>query len=98
MNYAIQFHPAAEAEMNEAAAFYEDASSGLGEDFLAELERTLNQIRANPKAAPIIMGKVQRRVLRKYPYSIIHTVRGEQIRILAIMHHRRRPFYWRKRN
>ena len=54
MNYAIQFHPAAEAEVNEAAAFYEDASSGLGEDFLAEAEHTLIQIGANPLATPVI--------------------------------------------
>lgn len=48
MKYALQFHPAAEAEMNEAAAYYEDASPGLGADFLAEVERSMSQIQANP--------------------------------------------------
>jgi plasmid stabilization system protein ParE len=84
--------------MNEAAQFYEEASPGLGVDFLKELEHSVSQIRRNPNSGSLIKFQVRRKVLRKYPYSLLYKLRGDQIRILAVMHHRRRPFYWRKRN
>jgi len=98
VRYTVHFHPAANAEMNEAAQFYEEASPGLGVDFLKELEHSVSQIRRNPNSGSLIKFQVRRKVLRKYPYSLLYKLRGDQIRILAVMHHRRRPFYWRKRN
>ncbi|MBK7425134.1 MAG: type II toxin-antitoxin system RelE/ParE family toxin [Propionivibrio sp.] len=31
---------------------------------------------------------------RRFPYSIIYQVTVEELRILAVAHHRRRPGYW----
>ena len=35
----VEFHPAADAELRAAAAFYEARVPGLGDDFLKEVER-----------------------------------------------------------
>ena len=35
--------------------------------------------------------------LRRFPFSLIYTVMGDQLRILAVAHHSRRPGYWRNR-
>ena len=39
----------------------------------------------------------RRFVMKRFPYSIIYSAFEEEIRILAVAHHSRRPGYWRKR-
>lgn len=36
--------------------------------------------------------------MRHFPYSVIYHVVDEQIRILAVAHHSRRPSYWQDRD
>ncbi len=97
MSFSVRFHPDAEAELNDAAAFLDNASPGLGAAFLDDLEHALTVITAHPEAAPLVQGRVRRKVLRKFPYSLLYSVVGSDIRLLAVSHHRRRPFYWRGR-
>ncbi len=97
MNFSVWFHPEAEAEINEAAAFLDLESPGLGEIFLDDLEQAFELIKSYPEIAPLIRGRVRRKPLRKFPYSLFYSVKGVEIRILAVSHQRRRPFYWRLR-
>jgi hypothetical protein len=32
--------------------------------------------------------------LRRFPYAVLYSVRGETVRILAVMNLKRRPTYW----
>jgi hypothetical protein len=45
------FHPEAEAELADAAVFYESRMVGLGKSFAAEVERTVSFIREHPTQA-----------------------------------------------
>jgi hypothetical protein len=47
----IEFHEAAELELNEAAEFYDFRDPGLGSALLDEVERGLDQIVKHPEAA-----------------------------------------------
>ena len=53
MSRPLRLHPAAQRELNEAAAYYDAESPGLGSAFLSEFEHALQQIRAFPEAAPV---------------------------------------------
>jgi hypothetical protein len=53
----IVFHPDADAEIIEAAQYYEMHNPGLGSDFLMEVERGLDQITTNPEASQRIREK-----------------------------------------
>jgi toxin ParE1/3/4 len=97
MTLSIWIHPEAEAEINEAATFPDFESTGLGRVFLDDVEHAIEVVLSHPGSAPIIKGRVRRKLLRKFPYSIIYSVVGDQIRVLAVSHQRRRPFYWRHR-
>jgi hypothetical protein len=35
----VEFHPIADSELRAAASYYEDRVSGLGDEFLADVER-----------------------------------------------------------
>jgi plasmid stabilization system protein ParE len=97
MSRSILIHEAAEAEINEAADFYDMECPGLGTTFINEIERAIKKISAFPESAPIIREPVRKRTIVKFPYSLIYTVRADEIRILAVAHQKRRPFYWRGR-
>ena len=97
MSRLILIHEAAESEIDEAANFYDIASPGLGSVFIDEIEHTIQSISEFPEAAPLVRGRVRKRIVTKFPYSLIYSVRPDQIRVLAVAHHKRRPFYWRGR-
>ena len=93
----VSFHELAEAELNETATYYESEVSGLGIAFLDEIQRTLKLIRERPASAPRIYKFIRRKLLRRFPYSVMYSVSGDSIQILAIANQKRRPFYWRGR-
>ena len=94
---SIAFHELAEAELNETAAYYEYEVAGLGIAFLDEVQRTLRLVQDRPASAPRIYKFVRRKLLRRFPYSVMYSVSGNNIQILAIANQKRRPFYWRGR-
>lgn len=86
--------PQALAELHDAAAFYTlKANVALGLAFVAEFERTANFVFANPLLGAVFRGSRRRYLLRRFPYSIIYQVTADELRILAIAHHRRHPGY-----
>lgn len=97
MSRLISIHETAEAEINEAADFYDFEDPGLGSIFIAEVEQAMEVVMKFPDASPLLRGGIRRKLLVKFPYSLIYSVRPDEIRLLAVSHQRRRPFYWRGR-
>jgi plasmid stabilization system protein ParE len=97
VSYTVYFHPDAESEMDEAALFLDREDPGLGREFLQAVENAVDQILSRPEAAQLIQGRVRRKLVQKFPFSVIYSVRDTQIRILAVSHQKRRPYYWRSR-
>ena len=93
----IIFLPKAKEEMNEAASYYESQASGLGMDYLSEVERAVASISESPMTWPKIEGEIRRRLLQRFPFGILYYIESEEIVILAVAHLRRRPGYWKKR-
>ncbi len=98
MSHKISIHEAAESELNDAADFYDIACVNLGSVFIEEVQRTIKNISELPNAAPVIRGQVRKKLIAKFPYSVIYSVHSDEIRILAVAHQKRRPFYWRSRH
>lgn len=90
----VSLHRFAEQELNEAAAYYERETAGLGVAFLAEAQRCCDAILEYPEAGQVVVGAVRRRLLRRFPYALLYTIRPNAIRILAVMNLKRRPGYW----
>lgn len=87
----------AEEEMTEASVFYEAATSGLGADFLDEVERVIKILREHPELGQSVGRGVRRALLHRFPFSFIYSVEVDTVVIVAVAHQRRRPDYWRDR-
>lgn len=92
------FHPDADAELEEAALFYESRMAGLGRSFAAEVERTIALLREYPDAGSAVGPKRRRVLVARFPYSIVYRQDSDAIVIVAVAHQRRRPGYWRRRS
>lgn len=92
-----QFHPEAESEFIESAAYYENEVPGLGRSFGRVVSEALELLAANPAIGSSLDGELRSFVLGSFPYSLIYAPHESLIFVLAIAHSRRRPGYWKTR-
>ncbi len=78
----VVFLPEAEQEMLDAAKYYESQASGLGIDYLAEIERAIEAITESPMTWPIIEGELRRRLVRRFPFGVLYRIEPEEIIIM----------------
>lgn len=91
------FRKAARLEYDEAASWYEAQRSGLGAQFVTEIEHALLQVCEMPQRFPRMLAEVRCVRVRRFPYSIFFRVRAEQLIVLAVFHARRDPAVWLER-
>lgn len=93
----LALHPDAEADMAEAASFYEQRTDGLGGDFLDEVERAFARIELAPAAWPRLEGLVRRCRVERFPYGVYYRLDSITIFVLAVMHGKKKPGSWKGR-
>lgn len=87
----------AQAELDEAIAWYAEQAPGLGEAFLIETLKAFELIERFPQAWHPLGPQIRRCRLRRFPYSVVYTPDGADLLVLAIAHQHRKPRYWRDR-
>lgn len=87
----------AEVELWDAVAYYEDKSPGLGLDFEAEVERSVDSIKRFPERWPLREDGTRRYLTHRFPYLVVYIYFEVQIWIISIAHCRRKPGYWSDR-
>ena len=97
MTLPVVLRPAAQSEFDRAFDWYEEQRTGLGEDFVAQVQDALNRISAKPELYPQMFKDVRRVVVQRFPYSVFYRVETEQIVVLAVFHSRRNPKRWQSR-
>ncbi len=80
-----------------AARFYEQRRRGLGFRFIRALEEISNQIGQLPDAGSPLGRNDRKRAVAGFPYNVVYRVEQERVLVLAIMHQRRKPGYWKWR-
>jgi toxin ParE2 len=93
----IRFLTVAESEAAEAAEYYEAQRTGLGSEFVEELDRTKDRILAHPNAWSPSSRGTRSCQMKRFPYSIIYRVYGNEIVGVALQHHSRDPHRWEDR-
>ena len=93
---------AAEDELVEGAAWYEERQEGLSEQFFREYRDALTRILAAPGMYARLETVRSRRNLRRcflkrFPYYIGYELLDDEIVVLAVAHTKRRPNYWIRR-
>ena len=93
----VEYHPQALEELFQATEYYESKVEGLGQRFLDKIELCVTDISESPERWTYFVLNTRRRLLDRFPYMLVFLNEANRIYILAVMHQRRRPGYWKKR-
>lgn len=93
----FSFHPEAEEEFFSAIEYYEKCEPGLGRKFSVEVMTAIGNAVDFPLAWSAIDEEVRRCLTHRFPYGILYSIEEDSILVLAVMHLRREPAYWRSR-
>ncbi len=63
--------PQAELDVSDAVAWHEERRTGLGDEFLDELDSVLQRVIKSPFQFPKIKNNIRRALLRRFPYSVL---------------------------
>ena len=97
MTARLVVRAAAEADVLEAALWYEQRSPGLGTEFLRAVDVTFAEIVRTPERFPLVHRETRRALLRRFPYSISFVPSPDVVSVIACMHARRDPRRWEER-
>jgi toxin ParE1/3/4 len=87
------FHPEAEREYTEAANYYFKINPDLSVRFYDEIERLILEARTQPDRFRMFDPPARRHFSDVFPYLD----QPDRVWIVAVMHMKRRPGYWRER-
>ena len=93
----VVFLDPALAELREAARWYDEQETGVGQEFLRAVEQALDRLLHDPSARPTAGRGVHRQFVDRFPFDLLYRIRPAQIEILAVAHHSRKPGYWQHR-
>lgn len=86
----------AEADIDNAIAWYAERSIVVSERFLAAVVGAVDAIGTAPERWAADGEGDRRFMLRRFPYSVVYFVSTDAVIVLAVAHHRKMPSYWRQ--
>jgi plasmid stabilization system protein ParE len=88
---------AAEADIDETLAWYEQRQTGLGFEFLRAVDARIRSIQRNPEMCGFVERHYRRALVRRFPFAILYAYSGDIVTIYGVFHHSRDPAKWRAR-
>jgi plasmid stabilization system protein ParE len=93
----LEFHPEALAEFRAAAEYYEKQQTDLGSRFVNAVDAAVARIAEAPESWRIVEDDIRRCLTKVFPYAVLYSIEPDYILVVAVMHCRREPGYWRNR-
>jgi len=95
---AVSLHEEAALELDRAIEWYAERSAAASESFLRDMLELLRRVSDAPHSFSRYVRGTHRAVTPSvFPYSIVYLDESECVLVVAIVHARRRPGYWRQR-
>jgi len=92
-----RFLEEADEEFHDQIRYYDEQADGLGDRFIADVENVVAQICTYPMSGTPVPRNLRRRVLAVFKYNIFYIDTPDEVIIVAVAPHKRKPGYWRDR-
>lgn len=97
-NLTFKLDEEAEGEFYAIVDYYKQFDLALSSDFIQEFDRTVQRLQKFPHAGSPYLHGSKRIILRRFPYSIVYKIYGNEVIVAhAVMHMRQKPDYWKER-
>jgi hypothetical protein len=93
----LRFFEEASDEFSEAVKYYNDERPGLGFEFALEIKKSLSRIKKYPDSWPELTTEIRRCIVNRFPFAILFSNIDNIIFVIALMHMKRKPGYWKNR-
>jgi plasmid stabilization system protein ParE len=99
MSRRLIVRPEAEADITEAAVWYESRESGLGLEITSEIQTAIGRALKDPEIFPRLRKNphVRRVLARRFPYRVFYIVRPDALVVFAVLHAVRHDRIWKHR-
>jgi len=99
MSRRLILRPEAEADITEAAVWYESREPGLGLELISEIQAAIERALKDPEAFPRLRDSpaVRRVLARRFPYRVFFIVRPDALVVFAVLHAARHDLIWKHR-
>ena len=91
----VEFRPEARQELVEAAQWYlAEGGAAVAEQWGWTIERALLLLSQMPQIGTAYSSRSRTWPLKRFPYTLVYSVQGEVLTVLAVAHQSREPGYW----
>ena len=99
MNRHLIVRPEAEADVTDAAVWYDSREPGLGLALISEVHSAIARALKSPESFTRLRQnpEVRRVLTRRFPYRIFFIVRPDALVVFAILHAARHDRVWKHR-
>jgi toxin ParE1/3/4 len=97
MTRGLVVRPDVEAEITDAAIYYNDRAPILRDRFLDEVDAALERIRQNPNQYQRVYRQARRVMVGRFPYALIYVASGDETTVVACFHGSRDAKVWQER-
>lgn len=88
----LTFHPSVASDITRVMAHYQQVAGALlADEFYAELRSNFTKALETPHNFALHSGDLRRVNLKRFPYHFLFRLAGDEVRVLVVRHHRRRP-------
>lgn len=99
MNRHLIVRPEAEADLTDAALWYDSRELGLGLELISEVQSAIARALKSPESFTLVRRNptIRRVLTRRFPYRIFFIVRPDAIVVFAVLHAARHDRVWKHR-
>lgn len=97
MAYELVITPETEADILMAFTWYEQKRTGLGHDFLLQMDAGFRSLERNPLIHSEKYASVRCYLIRRFPYKVFYRIETGKIIILGVISGRRNPEWIKQR-
>lgn len=97
MSPSFALTPDAEADVQNAKAWYEQQRAGRGDEFVVELHERISDICLAPYSFGRVRGKIHAARMRRSQFVVYFRIEPIGIVVIAVQHTRAHPNKWKRR-
>ncbi len=95
--YDLRTHAEADIELDEALRYLSERTLWQATRFADALHTALKQIRTRPEGSHFVWREFRRYNINGFSYALIYRQQGREVFVIAVMHQKRHPDYWKHR-
>lgn len=95
---SVRLHRLATSEYRSARNWYRQRNASVAIRFRDAVDSAVNRICADAESHPVLVDEIRWVGVRRFPYILVFVREtADSLLVLALVHAKRRPGYWKRR-